>query len=102
MKLVRCSSGAVLLASLLVLGLLCLFGLGEATYDLDCCYTYSKKQLPRKVIKSFTLQRSNEVCDIDAVIFHTKKRFNVCANPQEPWVKSIVASLRRKNKKVKA
>uniref|UniRef100_A0A6I8RUV1 C-C motif chemokine n=1 Tax=Xenopus tropicalis TaxID=8364 RepID=A0A6I8RUV1_XENTR len=59
----------------------------------DCCYTYTRKQLPLKIIKGFTIQNSFEVCDIDAVIFITRK-FRVCANPKEQWVINATDAIR--------
>ncbi|XP_029472175.1 C-C motif chemokine 20-like [Rhinatrema bivittatum] len=88
------ASNALLLVSLLALGLLCLLSVVEAIHNLDCCYTYTKKALPSKVIRRITLQSAAEVCDIDAVIFHTKRGFNVCANPQDAWVKKFLKSAR--------
>ncbi|KAG8445570.1 hypothetical protein GDO86_010372 [Hymenochirus boettgeri] len=76
---------------MVVIGLLCLTSTGEGLYD--CCYTYTKKSLPVKIIKSFTTQKFYEVCDIDAIIFITKK-FRVCANPEDKWVKNVLKALR--------
>ncbi|KAM4694717.1 C-C motif chemokine 20-like [Discoglossus pictus] len=67
----------------------------------DCCYNYSKKELPLKVIRGFKMQKSYEICDIDAVIFITRK-FRVCANPKDQWVIKAVKELsarRRQNVK---
>ncbi|OCT81170.1 C-C motif chemokine 20 [Xenopus laevis] len=82
---------------LVALGLLCLISAGEADM-YDCCYTYTKKQLPLKVIKDFTTQNSFEVCDIDAVIFITRK-FRVCANPKEQWVINATKAISKRRKK---
>ncbi|XP_069069627.1 C-C motif chemokine 20-like isoform X2 [Pleurodeles waltl] len=96
------NSRRLVLASCIVLGLLQLNCGGSAAQgDLDCCTSYSKKPLRLKVVSNFTIQSSSDVCDMDAVIFHTKKRFNVCANPEEPWVKGIVKALSKGNKKSK-
>ncbi|XP_072263708.1 C-C motif chemokine 20-like [Pyxicephalus adspersus] len=79
-----------------VLCIVC-FGLQSLTSIavFDCCYAYTRKPLPRKVVKGHMVQDSHEVCDIDAVIFITKK-FRVCANPREMWVNKLVAALKRK------
>ncbi|MEE6500897.1 hypothetical protein FKM82_003977 [Ascaphus truei] len=87
------------------LAVLCILALGLLYFTnaaqagvYDCCYTYSKKPLPVRLIKGFTMQNSYEVCDIDAIIFITKK-FRVCANPKEQWVINTVKMLRtRRNK----
>lgn len=44
------------------------FFLVPAQSNQDCCLSYSKVRLPRKVIKGFTEQLSGEVCDIDAIM----------------------------------
>ncbi|XP_043926850.1 C-C motif chemokine 20-like [Protopterus annectens] len=55
-------------------------------HDLDCCVSYSKKPLAIKYVRGFTEQRANEVCHVDAIIFHTKSHA-VCADPNDVWVK---------------
>ncbi|XP_053564930.1 C-C motif chemokine 20 [Bombina bombina] len=89
------------MSGIYILPLLCVLALyltnTVGAFPPDCCYSYTKKPLPLKVIKGFTMQRSYEVCDIDAVIFITRK-FRVCANPDDPWVIKAVKdfSLRRR------
>ncbi|KAE8604926.1 hypothetical protein XENTR_v10014894 [Xenopus tropicalis] len=82
---------------LVALGLFCLTSTGEGVM-YDCCYTYTRKQLPLKIIKGFTIQNSFEVCDIDAVIFITRK-FRVCANPKEQWVINATDAISKRKKK---
>ncbi|XP_069474105.1 C-C motif chemokine 20 [Ambystoma mexicanum] len=94
------NSPCVLLTLCVVLGLLHLESCAQSSGYLDCCYTYTKKLLRMKDISNFTMQRSSGVCDMDAIIFHTKENFNVCANPEDPWVKSILKAF-GKNKKSK-
>ncbi|XP_078522026.1 C-C motif chemokine 20-like [Lissotriton helveticus] len=96
------NSHCLFLASCAVLGVFHLnWGITVAQGDLDCCYSHTKKPLRLKVISSFTVQSSSDVCDMDAIIFHTKKRFNVCANPEDKWVKRILKALRKGTKKSK-
>ncbi|XP_053160795.1 C-C motif chemokine 20 isoform X2 [Hemicordylus capensis] len=70
-----------------------------AQSNQDCCLSYTKTRLPRTAITGFTEQRSSEVCDISAIIFHTKRGFKACADPKEHWVKGhlrwLSAKLRR-------
>ncbi|KAM5163127.1 C-C motif chemokine 20-like isoform 2-T2 [Mantella aurantiaca] len=79
--------------------LLCIVFLGFQSLThaavFDCCYAYTKKPLPRKVVRGHIIQNSHEVCDIDAVIFITKK-FRVCANPREVWVSKLVSALKKR------
>ncbi|KFV81753.1 C-C motif chemokine 20, partial [Struthio camelus australis] len=78
---------SLVLASLLALLVLLLFGASQAQSNQDCCLSYSKGRLPRWAIKGYTEQLSSEVCDISAIIFHTHSGLNACVNPKEGWVK---------------
>uniref|UniRef100_A0A8C8U8I9 C-C motif chemokine n=1 Tax=Peromyscus maniculatus bairdii TaxID=230844 RepID=A0A8C8U8I9_PERMB len=62
--------------------------------SFDCCLRYTKSIIPSKAIVGFTEQLADEACDINAVIFHTKKKLAVCADPKQGWVKRAVRLLR--------
>ncbi|XP_006119971.2 C-C motif chemokine 20-like [Pelodiscus sinensis] len=87
-----------ILASLL--GLLCLFCTSEAQSNQDCCLSYMRSELPRRVITGYMEQLSNEVCDISAIIFHTRNGLKACANPEDNWVKMRLLWLSKKLKKM--
>ncbi|NXH12200.1 CCL20 protein, partial [Bucco capensis] len=74
---------------LALLGLLALLlcGSSQAQSNQDCCLSYSKGRLPRWALKGYTEQLSGEVCDIDAIIFHTYRGKHACVDPKEAWVK---------------
>ncbi|XP_065604199.1 C-C motif chemokine 20 [Cyrtonyx montezumae] len=91
---------SLILASLLGLLLLLLCSTSQAQSNQDCCLSYTKVRLPRKVINGFTEQLSSEVCDIDAIIFHTKRGLKACVNPKEDWVKKHLLFLSQKLKKL--
>ncbi|XP_073432572.1 C-C motif chemokine 20-like isoform X3 [Dendrobates tinctorius] len=76
--------------------LILLLGFQYSASVFDCCYTYTRKSLPPKAIKGYMMQKSSEVCDIDAAILITKK-FRVCANPKDTWVLKIIAKLKAEN-----
>ncbi|NXD00612.1 CCL20 protein, partial [Certhia brachydactyla] len=80
-------SKSMILVSLLGLLALLLWGTSEAQNNQDCCLSYTKVRLPRKVLKGYTEQLSSEVCDIPAIIFHTDRGLKACVNPKEGWVK---------------
>ncbi|POI26506.1 hypothetical protein CIB84_009743 [Bambusicola thoracicus] len=95
------STKSLILASLLGLLLLLLMcSTSQAQSNQDCCLSYSKVRLPRKVITGFTEQLSGEVCDIDAIIFHTIRGLKACVNPKEDWVKKHLLFLSLKLKKM--
>ncbi|KAM6127461.1 LOW QUALITY PROTEIN: C-C motif chemokine 20 [Phoenicopterus ruber ruber] len=94
------SSKSLVLVSLLGLLALLLCGTSEAQSNQDCCLSYTKVRLPRWALKGYTEQRSSEVCDIHAIIFHTYSGLNACVNPREGWVKKHLLFLSHKLKKM--
>ncbi|XP_072876388.1 C-C motif chemokine 20 isoform X2 [Chlorocebus sabaeus] len=94
-----CYSKSLLLAVLMSVLLLHLCSESEAS-NFDCCLRYTDRILHPKFIVGFTQQLANETCDINAVIFHTKKGLSVCANPKQTWVKLIVRRLSKKINKM--
>ncbi|XP_020390841.1 C-C motif chemokine 20-like [Rhincodon typus] len=79
------------LFSLLVLNML-----NDTVSAMDCCLRYSKKRLPFRLISGYVEQQSNEICDIDAIIFYTVGGQAVCANPDMVWVKMALKLLSKK------
>ncbi|XP_032210581.1 C-C motif chemokine 20 isoform X2 [Mustela erminea] len=94
-----CSSKNLLLATLMSVLLLHLCSKSEAS-NFDCCLRYTEHILHPKYIVGFTQQLSNEACDINAVIFYTKKKLAVCADPKKIWVKKAVQILSHRVKKM--
>ncbi|XP_051874641.1 C-C motif chemokine 20-like [Pristis pectinata] len=68
----------------------------SASMSADCCLHYSQSRLPFRLISGFAIQRSNEMCDIDAVIFYTSGGRAICTNPEDRWVKRILIFLSKK------
>uniref|UniRef100_UPI00398E3627 C-C motif chemokine 20-like n=1 Tax=Pristiophorus japonicus TaxID=55135 RepID=UPI00398E3627 len=79
------------LFSVLVLNML-----SDSVSASDCCLRYSMKRLPFKLISGYVEQQSNEICDIDAIIFYTVGGRAVCANPETRWVKLALKLLSKK------
>ncbi|XP_026252078.2 C-C motif chemokine 20 isoform X2 [Urocitellus parryii] len=94
-----CSGKSLLLAALASVLLLHLYRESEAS-NFDCCLRYTEKVFPHKFLVGFTQQLANEACDIDAVIFYTKRKLAVCADPKKPWVKRAVHMLSQRVKKM--
>ncbi|NXF04292.1 CCL20 protein, partial [Smithornis capensis] len=80
-------SKSMVLVSALGLLVLLLCNTSEAQSNQDCCLSYTKRRLPRQALKGYTEQLSSEVCDIPAIIFHTKSGLKACVDPKEGWVK---------------
>ncbi|XP_006760458.1 PREDICTED: C-C motif chemokine 20 isoform X1 [Myotis davidii] len=72
----------------------------EAASSFDCCLRYTEQVIPSRFIKGFTQQWANDACDINAVIFHTKKGLAVCADPKKKWVKHVVHVLSQRVKRM--
>ncbi|XP_017384579.1 C-C motif chemokine 20 isoform X2 [Cebus imitator] len=94
-----CCSKSLFLAALMSMLLLHLCDKSEAS-NFDCCLRYTDHILHPKFIVGFTQQRANEACDINAIIFHTKKKLSVCANPRQIWVKQAVRIISQRVKKM--
>ncbi|KAM9033678.1 C-C motif chemokine 20 isoform X2 [Sarcophilus harrisii] len=97
-KMNQLGSKILMLAPLIIVLLLCHFDKSQAS-SFDCCLQYTERPVHVKLIKSYGEQWSYEACDIDAIIFYTR-RFIVCANPKEGWVKQNLRVLRARNKKM--
>ncbi|XP_017504352.1 C-C motif chemokine 20 isoform X2 [Manis javanica] len=93
------STKSLLLAALVSVLLLHLCSKSEAS-NFDCCLRYTEHVLHPKFIMGFTQQLANEACDINAIIFYTKKRLAVCADPKKIWVKKAVHILSQRVKKM--
>ncbi|KAG3275436.1 C-C motif chemokine ligand 20 [Ictidomys tridecemlineatus] len=95
-----CSGKSLLLAALVSVLLLHLCRESEAASNFDCCLRYTEKVFHHRFLVGFTQQLANEACDIDAVIFYTKRKLAVCADPKKPWVKTAVRRLSQRVKKM--
>ncbi|KAG7457090.1 hypothetical protein MATL_G00242920 [Megalops atlanticus] len=58
-----------------------------------CCTKYSKAEFPKNLIKGFSVQNIG-ICNINAVLFHTRGGRKVCADPAQPWVMDMIQELR--------
>ncbi|XP_014318903.1 C-C motif chemokine 20 isoform X2 [Myotis lucifugus] len=92
-------SKSLLLAALMSVLLFHFCSETEAS-SFDCCLRYTEQVIPSRFIKGFSQQWANDACDIDAVIFYTKKGLAVCADPKKKWVKHVVHALSQRVKKM--
>ncbi|KFP87498.1 C-C motif chemokine 4, partial [Acanthisitta chloris] len=56
-----------------------------------CCFTYILRQLPRNFVVDY--YETNSQCSKPAVVFVTRKGKEVCADPEQKWVKEYVNEL---------
>ncbi|XP_044539959.1 C-C motif chemokine 20 [Gracilinanus agilis] len=89
----------LILVFLMKVMLLCLSDRAQAASSFDCCLRYIEHPISAKFIKGYTEQRSYEACDIDAIIFYTRKHV-VCADPKEAWVKHVLRILSSRLRKM--
>ncbi|KAF4088683.1 hypothetical protein AMELA_G00057460 [Ameiurus melas] len=78
---------------LVLLGLSCLQSFTMASNANGaslCCFEFHKRPLPAANIVSYEETRSD--CSVPGVILTTKKGYCICADPEEDWVKQIIAN----------
>ncbi|NXP35553.1 CCL5 protein, partial [Leiothrix lutea] len=57
----------------------------------SCCFSYTSRKLPQSHVQEYFYTSSK--CSQPAVVFVTRKKREVCANPDARWVKEYVNSL---------
>ncbi|KAL1280761.1 hypothetical protein QQF64_015361 [Cirrhinus molitorella] len=67
---------------------------------LSCCRKFTKRQIPLSLIRGFSVQTITLNCHTNAVIFHTRKGKNICADSSKTWVKDIMRNIRVKIEKL--
>ncbi|NWW03021.1 CCL14 protein, partial [Oreocharis arfaki] len=66
-----------------------------ATYaPSECCFGYVKGRL--RVASLVGFYSTPKECFFPAIVFETKKGIKLCANPEEKWVRTAGAELRKK------
>ncbi|XP_051874424.1 C-C motif chemokine 20-like [Pristis pectinata] len=91
------------LISLVILNLLFISGTYTVSVSVkDCCLSYSPLPLPFSRIAGYVEQKSNEICDIDAIVFYTVKGRWICANPKDKWVRRSMHFLSKRLEKMSA
>ncbi|KAK7945703.1 hypothetical protein WMY93_001431 [Mugilogobius chulae] len=80
---------------LLLLSALCLLTLNTSEAYNACCRRYSSIKLPFSMITGLSIQTITQICNINAIIFHTK-RGKACFDPASNWVMDYVNRLRNK------
>ncbi|XP_075711045.1 C-C motif chemokine 5-like [Rhinoderma darwinii] len=59
----------------------------------DCCLKTKNKELPYNNMKCYYRQNTAKGCNIDAVVFITRRNKYLCAPPSSPWVKTLMEKL---------
>ncbi|NWR19820.1 CCL5 protein, partial [Emberiza fucata] len=56
-----------------------------------CCFRYISQKLPQSHVQEYFYTSSK--CSQPAVVFVTRKKLEICANPDARWVKEYMNSL---------
>ncbi|XP_044531494.1 C-C motif chemokine 3-like [Gracilinanus agilis] len=64
-----------------------------------CCFSYTSRRIPPAFLVDF--YETSSKCSKSAIIFITKKGYQACADPREPWVQKNIKNLEALKKEVK-
>ncbi|XP_075043126.1 C-C motif chemokine 21-like [Mixophyes fleayi] len=65
----------------------------------DCCLMTRDKEIPFKNVQCYFRQDLSTGCNIDAVVFRTRRNKNLCAPPNALWVKELIKRVDKHRKK---
>ncbi|KAJ8279233.1 hypothetical protein COCON_G00062990 [Conger conger] len=68
------------------------------TESATCCLSYAKSIPKCHRMKRYTIQTDMGICDMDAIIFHTKRGASICANSSNGQTKMIIECLNARHK----
>ncbi|XP_043818657.1 C-C motif chemokine 3-like 1 [Dromiciops gliroides] len=57
-----------------------------------CCFSYTTRKVPQAIVVDY--YETSSQCSKPAIIFITKKMYQLCADPREPWVQKYVEELK--------
>ncbi|KAM9844441.1 C-C motif chemokine 20 [Aulostomus maculatus] len=60
-----------------------------------CCTKYQQNEVPVKALKFYTILEDTGFCNLKAVIFMTKRKGPLCADPEKEWVKRAMETVPR-------
>ncbi|XP_055983606.1 C-C motif chemokine 5 [Sorex fumeus] len=63
----------------------------HASDTTPCCFSYIGRSVPRAHIQEYFYTSSK--CSMPAVVFITRKKRQVCANPEDRWVRKYINSM---------
>ncbi|XP_030628069.1 C-C motif chemokine 3-like [Chanos chanos] len=60
----------------------------NASATAQCCYRYIRTRIPQKSAISYS--ETGYACSKPGVMFTTVRQKRICADPSEPWVRSLM------------
>ncbi|XP_070598201.1 C-C motif chemokine 4-like [Erythrolamprus reginae] len=79
-------------ALLLLLVLMLSSSIRASDPPTSCCFSYTKRKMPRNLLVRF--YETNSRCSQPAVVFITRKKIEICADPAEKWVQDYMDYLK--------
>ncbi|KAG8451771.1 hypothetical protein GDO86_003825 [Hymenochirus boettgeri] len=68
-------------------------GPGPVFSTTSCCFNFMKNHLTKRQVKSYYITSS--LCPHSAVVFRTRKNFEMCARSEDKWVANLILQLGR-------
>ncbi|KAG5850453.1 C-C motif chemokine 20-like [Anguilla rostrata] len=68
------------------------------TESVSCCLSYTKRNIHCQKLKGYTIQTYKGICDMDAIIFHTKAGKFICADPSKEQTQGTIQCLNARAK----
>nr|XP_033785136.1 C-C motif chemokine 19 [Geotrypetes seraphini] len=65
----------------------------------DCCLRVSPTEISANRVKDYRLQTAENNCNINAVVFITKRNIRICSPPNKKWVQKLIEKLNIRKKK---
>ncbi|XP_072552057.1 C-C motif chemokine 4-like [Salminus brasiliensis] len=59
-----------------------------------CCFSYINAKIPVAIVERY--ETTSPACKMPAVIFHTERQLERCANPSEKWVQRLMGIVKNR------
>ncbi|XP_077141072.1 C-C motif chemokine 7-like [Ranitomeya variabilis] len=89
-------TSTTLLLFLAVFSIYAICQASSANFSFDCCLKTSDNVIPQQNVKSYYHQTVTGSCNIEAIVFITRRNRHLCAPPSSKWVKDLMARVDKK------
>ncbi|XP_074541817.1 regakine-1-like [Halichoeres trimaculatus] len=80
----------ILVTCVLLLSALTVLASDNTFGPAECCFKFVSRELPKRRVLRY--ERTDRLCPREAVLITMKNGSVYCANPDEQWVKNIMAA----------